>query len=119
MLTPHRITGGHDLVLGEQRSLWSSKRRIAQTVVVARADQSAYTIAHAAERIDEAALPTGSAPLVRIRPVQVGVDDDRALQVPLGATTLAARTETPIDGIASLLSVTFEMPWVQGDFPTP
>jgi hypothetical protein len=119
VVTPHRITGGHDLILGDPRSLWSSQRRVAQTVVIARADQSAYAVAHATERLDEAALPTGSAPLVRIRPAQVGIDDSRALQVPLGATTLAALSETPLDGIAPLLAVTFEMPWVQGDFPTP
>jgi hypothetical protein len=115
VLSPHRISNPRDHVIGEMRSLWSSKRRIAQTAVIERADHSAYTIAHAAERLDDAAVPTGAAPIIRIRPPQVGVDHHRGLEVPVGATTLVVSTTTPIDGLAAMQMVRFEMPWVEGD----
>lgn len=118
VLSPHRISNPRDHVIGETRSLWSSKRRIAQTAVIERADHSAYTIAHAAERLDDATVPTGAAPLIRIRPPQVGIDRHRGLEVPVGATTLEVSTTAPIDGVAAMLMVRFEMPWVQGDFTT-
>lgn len=117
VLTPHRITASDDHLVGDHRSLWSSKRRIAQISIVERDDHSAYTIVHAAERIDGQTAPPGAAPPIVIRPAQIGVDDARAIQLPAGAVTVSASTTAPIDGGASLLVVTFEMPWVTGDFP--
>jgi hypothetical protein len=118
VLTPHRITSSTDHVVSERASVWSTKRRIAQVATVERHDHSAYTIAHAVERLDGVVVPTGAAPTVLVRPTRVGVDDDRAIELPSGATVIGSQVSRPIDGVEPLLAVTFEMPWVQGDFPT-
>jgi hypothetical protein len=118
VLTPHRISFSDRHVVTGGRSAWSRSRRIAQNATVERSDHSAYTISHAAERVVGPATPSGAAPSIIIRPPQVGVDDKRAIELPTGASMVTSVASTPIERAAAMLVVTFEMPWVQGDFPT-
>ncbi len=120
LLTPHRIRDDGTIVVSEARSLWSRRRRIAQVATVERPDHSAYAIGHCMAPGRDGlpfTTPTGGAPAVTIRPVQVGIDAELALDLPDGATPIDTATSRPVADMAELLSVTFEMPWVQGDFP--
>ena len=60
---------------------------------------------------------TPPAPLVWFRPAQVDVDADRAVDLPDDATISQTEVRRPVAGKQPLLAVTFDMPWVQGDFP--
>lgn len=115
VLSPHRITSSTDVVVSEHSSTWSSKRRIAQIATIERADHSGYRVSHTVAPTRVVA-PVGGAPVVTILPAQVGVDDARAVELPESATRIASQTSHPIAGVAPLLAVTFEMPWVHGDF---
>lgn len=117
VLSPHHVTDSHSTVTNEHRSTWSTKRRIVQTALVERADHSASAIRHALGPVRSDHAPHGGMPMVRIRPEQVGVDASRAVELPPGSETIAAETSRPVADGAHLLSVTFELPWVQGDFP--
>jgi len=117
ILSPHRVEGSTSSVINDHESLWSNRRRIAQWATVIRADHSAYSIGHAVGTVPADTFPTGSAPLVEIRSEQVDHDVDRAIGLPQGATLIESTTTRPIDDVAPMLTVTFEMPWVQGDFP--
>ncbi|MEO6652713.1 MAG: hypothetical protein ABIP17_08675 [Ilumatobacteraceae bacterium] len=117
ILSPHRIDGSTSTVINEHASLWSTERRIAQVATVTRSDHSAYSIGHALGAVPTDAVPSHAAPFVEIRPEQVDHDAQRAIGLPTGATTVETTTSRPIDHVAALLTVTFDMPWVQGDFP--
>ena len=117
VITPHRVTGSHASVSNEHRSTWSPKRRIEHVAVVERPDHSAYAIAHSVGPTVEVASPSGPVPTVIIRPEQVGVDPGRAVELPEHATPVGDEVVRPVAGAAELQVVTFEMPWVQGDFP--
>lgn len=117
VLTPHSIADSVSVVTNNHSSLWSKERRIAQFAVVNRSDHSGYTIGHAAGSPDPETLGPPPAPLVWFRPPQVGVDDRRALALPDGAELVGATSTTPLTGANPMLRATFEMPWVQGDFP--
>lgn len=119
VLSPHSIDDSVSVVTNNHTSLWSKHRRIAQFAVVNRGDASGYTVGHAVGSPDPESMGPPPAPLVWFRPQQVGIDDDRAVEVPDDATIVDTTASTPVDGSAPLLTVTFEMPWVQGDFPTP
>ena len=117
VLTPHTITSSHAVVTNEHRSTWSSKRRIAQFAVVERHDQTVYAIGHAVGPTNGVRSPAGSFPLVAMTPEQVGVDSNRAITLPDGATLVGSQVTRPADDRAHLQVTTFEMPWVRGDFP--
>lgn len=117
ILSPHRIEGSTSSVINGHESLWSSERRIAQWATVARSDHSAYSVGHAVGTAPTGVFPTGSAPLVEIRPEQVDHDPDRAIGLPPGAVSIESTMTRPIEHVTPMLSVTFDMPWVQGDFP--
>ena len=119
VLSPHSIGDSVSVVTNNHSSIWSRHRRIAQFAVVHRDDHSGYTIGHAVGSPDPESMGPPPAPLVWCRPQQVGIDADRAVEVPDDATVVDATTARPVDGSAPLLTVIFEMPWVQGDFPTP
>ena len=118
IITRHSIGDSVSVVTNNHSSTWSKNRRIAHFAVVNRADHSGYTVGHAAGSPDPETLGRPPAPLVWFRPAQVGVNDGRAVELPDGATTLDVTSTTPIPGANPMLAVTFEMPWVQGDFPT-
>lgn len=117
IVSPHRIEASTSAVVNDHGSLWSSRRRIAQWATVVRADHSAYSLGHAVGTVPPATFPTDAAPLVEIRPDQVDHDTTRAIELPEGATSIDSTTARPIAGVAPMLSGTFEMPWVRGDFP--
>ena len=117
VLSPHGVDTSHHVVINEHHSTWSKHRRIAQFAVVNRADHSGYAIGHAVGSVTAGAMPGVSAPLVMIRPEQVEHDARRAVEVPNGATVTNTDVIRPIENAAPMLTVTFEMPWVQGDFP--
>jgi hypothetical protein len=117
VMTPHTIAASHEVPIGEHRSTWSSKRRIAQFAVVERHDQTVYTIGHAVGPTGGVSSPAGSFPLVAMTPEQVGVDPNRAVSLPDGATLVRAQVTQPAAGRAHLQVTTFDMPWVRGDFP--
>ncbi|MDJ0770884.1 MAG: hypothetical protein QNJ12_18975 [Ilumatobacter sp.] len=113
-LTPHRIIGTVDAVVGEHRSRWSKHRRIAQEVTVERADHSAYAISHSVA--DGTVTGPAGPPRIVVRPSLVDAGAERAVELPDGAVLVDVDATTPIAGAAPLLTVTFEMAWVQGDF---
>jgi hypothetical protein len=117
VLTPHRIGDTFDVVVSEQRSKWSNQRRIAQTATVKRPDHSSYAFGHAVAPVSVFTSQPGSAPPVRVYPARIDGDPSQAVELPDGADIVSLNTVRPITGAAQLLSVTFEMPWVQGDFP--
>lgn len=117
-LTPHRIVEHREQVLSKATSTWSNDRRIAQAVLVERADRSAYAVLHSVPPVDTTIGLGGSAPTIVIRPVQVGIDDTRAVQLPADAAVVSAQTTTPIAGGQPMLVVGFEQSWVQADFPS-
>ena len=86
---------------------------------VRRPDHTEYRLVHrvgAAPTGDDLADgTTGNA--VIVTPEQVGVDSARAIVLPESATMVHAQVERPIATVAPLQATTFEMPWVQGDFP--
>lgn len=118
VLTRHSIADSVSVVSNNHSSTWSKHRRIAHFAVVTRRDHSGYTIGHAAGSPDPETLGHPPAPLVWFRPPQIGVDDDRAIALPDGATLVTATSTTPLVGANPMLTATFEMPWVRGDFPT-
>jgi hypothetical protein len=117
VLTPHTITASHGVVTNEHRSTWSGKRRIAQFAVVERHDLTVYAIGHAVGPTHGVSSPAGSYPVVAMTPEQVGVDSSRAVTLPDGATLVRSQVTQPADDRPHLQVTTFEMPWVQGDFP--
>ena len=117
VLSPHAIDVSQHVVINEHHSTWSKHRRIAQFAVVDRADHSSYAIGHAVGTVAAGAMPGVSAPLVMIRPEQVEHDPGRAVEVPSGATVTNTEVVRPIGNAEPMLTVTFEMPWVQGDSP--
>lgn len=119
VLTRHSIGDSASVVTNNHSSTWSKHRRIAQFAVVDRADHSGYTIGHAVGSPDPESRGLPPSPLVWFRPAQVGIDDDRAVDVPEQATVTRTATYETVAGAPKLFTVTFEMPWVRGDFPTP
>lgn len=117
VLTRHTIGDSAGVVTNNHSSTWSRHRRIAHFAVVQRADHSGYTIGHAVGAPDPESSGAPPAPLVWFRPEQVGIDDTRAVDLPDGATVTGTRTSEPVAGASKLFVVTFDMPWVQGDFP--
>jgi hypothetical protein len=117
VLTPHTIMASHEVVTNDHRSTWSSKRRIAQFVVVERHDQTVFAIGHALGPARGVSSPAGSYPVVAMTPEQVGVDSSRAITLPDGATLVRSQVTRPADDRPHLQVTTFEMPWVRGDFP--
>lgn len=117
VLTPHRIGDTFDVVVSEQRSKWSKQRRIAQTATVIRPDHSSYAFGHSVAPISVFRSQPGDPPPVRVHPARIDSDPRQAVELPDGASLVSVEAVRPIDGAAQLLSVTFEMPWVQGDFP--
>ena len=119
VLTPHRIGDTLDVVVSEKRSKWSKQRRIAQTATVIRSDHSSYAFGHSVAPVSVFRSQPGDPPPVRVHPARIDSDPNQAVELPDGANPVSVEAVRPIDGAAQLLSVTFEMPWVQGDFPTP
>ncbi len=117
VLSPHAVTSSTSVVINEHDSMWSKQRRIAQFAVVNRADHSGYAIGHAVGNVAAGSMPGLAAPLVMCRPEQVDRDPSRAIEVPHAATVSNTEIEQPIERAEPLFSVTFDMPWVQGDFP--
>lgn len=117
VLTPHRLGRSSSMVTNDHRSPWSKERRIAQIVTVERADHSGYSIGHAQTAADPDPLRYGPHPLVWVRPTEIGIDPARAVELPEGATVVHTETASPIEGMAPMLSLTFDLPWVEGDFP--
>ncbi|MDW3212558.1 MAG: hypothetical protein R8G01_01060 [Ilumatobacteraceae bacterium] len=117
VLTRHAVGDSASVVANNHSSTWSRHRRIAHFVVVERSDHSGYTIGHAVGVPDPESMGAPPAPLVWFRPEQVGIDDARSVDLPAGATVAATRVTEPIAGAPKLFVVTFDMPWVQGDFP--
>lgn len=117
VLTRHTIGDSAGVVTNNHSSTWSRHRRIAHFAVVRRADHSGYTIGHAVGAPDPESLGAPPAPLVWFRPEQVDVDDTRAVDLPDGAVVTGTRTSEPVADAPKLFVVTFDMPWVQGDFP--
>lgn len=116
MLSPHEIAATESGPLPDRpTSTWSRGRRIYQHSVVRRADHTEYHLLHA---VGLAAFHAdGAGNRVAITPEQVGVDAARAIEIPDAATLVNAQVERPIATVAPLQATTFEMPWVQGDFP--
>jgi hypothetical protein len=117
VFTPHRIIEHRTVVVSTASSTWSNDRRIAQAVLIERPDHSSYAVVHAVPPVDAHAGFDGSAPTIVIRPVQVGIDPSRAIELPPTATAVATDTTVPIAGGQPLLVVRFEQDWVQPDFP--
>lgn len=117
VMTPHRLSRSSSVVTSEHPSRWSKQRRIAQFATVERHDHSGYTIGHAVAVTDPDPGLDPVFPMVWFRPMQVGVDDARAVELPAGATVVRTETTEPVEGLAPLFTVTFELPWVTGDFP--
>lgn len=118
VLSPHSIADSVSFVTNNHSSTWSRQRRVAQFAVVRRSDHSGYTIGHAVGSPDPESMERPPAPLVWFRPEQIGIDAGRAVEVPDRANIVGTDASTPLEGSPPLLSVTFEMPWVQGDFPS-
>ncbi len=116
VLTPHEIPNVRSSVISARSSVWSRQRRIAQAAVVRRADHSEYRLLHRVGA-DPAGEPVDTGNVVIITPEQVGVDAARAIVLPEAARLVDARVERPIATVAPLQATTFEMDWVQGDFP--
>lgn len=116
VLTPHRLGATERTVSNEHRSTWSTKRRIAQRANVERADHSAYRIVHVVGP-SSTNWPDDAMPTITVRPEQVGIDPERAVEPPTGATLVEHTTLRPVAGAAPMLAATWEMPWVVGDFP--
>jgi len=118
VLTRHSIGDSASIVTNNHSSTWSRHRRIAHFAVVDRADHSAYTIGHAVCSPDPESIGgTPPAPLVWFRPAEVDVEPDRAVDLPEDVTAAETAVQRPVAGEPPLLTVTFDMPWVQGDFP--
>jgi len=119
ILSCHTIGDSVSFVTNNHSSTWSRQRRIAHFGVVRRPDHSGYTIGHAVGSPDPESMGRPPAPLVWFRPQQVGVDVASAVDLPEQATLVDVSTSAPLDAAAPLLMVTFDMPWVLGDLPTP
>jgi hypothetical protein len=117
VLSRHSIDDSASVVTNNHSSTWSRHRRIAHFAVIRRSDHSGYTIGHAVGAPDPESMGVPPAPLVWFRPEQVGIDDTRAVDLPDGATVVETCTTTPLPGASELFVVTFEMPWVRGDYP--
>lgn len=117
VLSSHAIGDSVSVVTNNHSSTWSKDRRIAHFAAVDRADHSGYTIGHAVGSPDPESMGRPPSPLVWFRPEQVGVEATRAVDLPEPATGVNIESTAPLDGAAHLLTVTFDMPWVQGDFP--
>ncbi len=117
VLTPHSIADSASVVTNNHSSSWSRRRRIAHFAVVNRADHTGYTIGHAVGAPDPVGMSASQAPVVWFRPAEVDVDPVRAVDVPADATVVRTEVLAAITGRPALLTVTFEMPWVVGDFP--
>ena len=118
VLSPHRIVEAFDVVVGEHRSSWSKQRRIAQTATVARDDHSGYQFGHAVAPVTVFGSQPNAAPAVRVHPARIDSDPALAVELPDAASVVSLAVAHPIADAAALLSLTYEMPWVQGDFPT-
>lgn len=116
VISPHRLADSR-VVPTERRSRWSRRRRIVQSVTVLRSDHSEYRIVHRVGPVGVLGGEDDAGNSITITPEQVGVDAVRAIGIPDAATLVAAQVERPIATVAPLQSTTFEMPWVQGDFP--
>lgn len=117
VLTPHRVSASHATVTSAKTSLWSTSRRIAQCCTVERHDHTGYTIAHAVGPTHGVTAGAGGFPIVRMVPEQVGVDASRAIELPPEAGAATSTVAEPIEGANRLQATSFELPWVQGDFP--
>lgn len=118
VMTPHRIVSSTARPIGDETSLWSSRRRVMQAVGVTRKDHTGFTIVHGSGPLpSDADRAASGAPAILVdgatgpgmRP-QVGVPD--------GATLLSSDHRRPIDGAAQLVVTRFEMTWVEGGFAT-
>lgn len=118
VVSPHAIRASHGLVCNDHPSLWSTERRIAQYVTLERGDHTTYAVGHAVGPSKVGEPPTGSIPVVRAVPEQVGVDARRAIVLPEAATFVSDITERPVDGRHPYQVTVFEQPWVSGDFPS-
>lgn len=119
VMTPHRIIESFDVVIGEHASTWSKDRRIAQTVSVERSDHSSYQFSHAVAPVTVFTSQPNGAPAISVHPARIDSDPEQAIELPERAAVVSRTVDRPIAGVAQLVSVAFEMPWVQGDFPTP
>ncbi|MFW2333477.1 hypothetical protein [Ilumatobacter sp.] len=118
ILSRNTIGDSVSFVTNNHTSTWSRNRRIAQFAVVTRDDHSGYTIGHAVGSPDPEAMGRPPAPLVWFRPAQVESQPERAVDLPDQANGITVEATTPLATGPPLLLVTFEMPWVQGDFTT-
>jgi hypothetical protein len=117
VLTRHSIGDSVSFVTNNHSSTWSRRRRIAHLAVIDRADHSGYTIGHAVGSPDPESRGTPPSPLVWFRPELVELDMERSVDLPDGARLVDIDTRTPVSNAAPLMTVTFEMPWVEGDLP--
>lgn len=119
VMTPHAITSAIDTVVSESSSLWSTHRRIAQAVLVDRADHSGYVIAHAVADANTMPSPSPGAPMVRVHPARVSMDPDHAIELPDTCTDVVTSSSKPVEGMEPMVAAGFDMLWVKGDFPAP
>ena len=115
VLSPHRIVEAFDVVVGEHRSSWSKARRIAQTATVVRDDHSGYQFGHAVAADTVFGSQPNAAPAVHVHPARIDSDPALAVELPDAASVVSLAVARPIPEAAPLLSLTYEMPWVQGD----
>ena len=105
---------GHDWrIAGEA---WGHAARDWSTLFEHYAVGAVATIGHAVGSPDPESMGRPPAPLVWFRPEQVAIDPARAVDLPDRATTVSIETGTALTPGSPMLLVTFEMPWVQGDF---
>lgn len=118
ILTPHRITLASETVIGHEHSLWSPRRRIAQTVTVMRADRSAYAISHRSSDEPGPAFgqAVGSAPLVVVQPGGPDRFHEPTITVPDGAVVTDSTVTSPLADTAPLVCTRFDMTWAAGGF---
>lgn len=118
VLTPHRIAAVDESITSEQRTSWSSDRRIAQTVTVMRSDHSAYGISHrsSTDPVPGFEPPETAAPHIAINPTLATSGGHPTIALPGGATGVTTDVSSPFAGAPPLVVTRFAMVWVQGDF---
>lgn len=117
VLSPHGVPMSRGDVISDRTSLWSKDRRIAQTALVERADHSGYLIVHGVGVPADFPVPSRAAPVIRLVPERIDQAPVEAVVLPEGATMTSQRPITPVNQASRILTTTFEMDWVQGDFP--
>lgn len=118
VLSRHEIGDSVSFVTNNHSSTWSKHRRIAQFAVVRRSDHTGYTIGHAIGSPDPEPTGLPPAPLVWFRPEQIDADAHRAVDLPEGASAGEFVRTSPHGANSPMLLVSFQMPWVRGDFAT-